>query len=582
VAKPSVRVDYPTEGHLDTTVPHKHLYVFLLAYRWGSLLLAMWLFLASPDIVAPGISLASLLAAALGGTLLITIFYAPLSKLLLDTPLLIGVDFIFVSLLLAYSGGPGSPYNLYALSPLLTSAFFFHIPEAVVAVVAFSILYPLILFTFAPTVDVGQLLIQLSGAWLVTALFGSVSNLLKQLQQTHQDLAQTLVDLAKQNEELTATYHQLETTHKLMLFFYAPDHQSIQQQLLKAVTQELRFSRALVGLVNPAINRLGRWQGLPNDGLADLSAISLPLDTDDGVIARVVLEQQIGWSVEGQSLTRNESLAYWLEPDQWLLLPLTWQERTVGVLMVAVEQVGRVEQSDDRWAILTSVVSQAAVALGNLDHTQRLTTEQERNRIARELHDTVAQSLFGIVFTLDACIKLLPKQAEAVKAELTDLRVVANKMRQEVRQSILNIWPSQLTAEQFQADLEKYVVNCAPSHFFDLDLTINGDFDGLPAVIRRSLYRVSQEALANTARHAGVDTARLYLYVEPHEVHLSIRDKGRGFDPKQAMARERNREGFGLRGMCERIESLGGSCDILSEEQQGTQVLIRLPLNGNN
>ena len=98
VAKPSAKDVRPTVDYLDTTVPHNRLFVFLLIYRWGSLLLAMWLFIANPDIVTPGISLALLLAAALAGTLLITIFYVPLSKLLLDTPLLIGVDFIFVSL----------------------------------------------------------------------------------------------------------------------------------------------------------------------------------------------------------------------------------------------------------------------------------------------------------------------------------------------------------------------------------------------------------------------------------------------------------------------------------------------------
>jgi signal transduction histidine kinase len=208
-----------------------------------------------------------------------------------------------------------------------------------------------------------------------------------------------------------------------------------------------------------------------------------------------------------------------------------------------------------------------------------LAIEQERNRFARDIHDTVAQSLFGIVFTLDACIKLLPHQAETVRQELVGLREVADQVRHEVRRSILDTWPSALTQEQLKADLSKYVAHFAVAHAFHLDITINGDFDRLPAAIRRGLYRISQEALTNTARHAGVDSARLTMHVEPDEVYLSITDHGKGFDPKVALAREVNRERFGLRGMCERVQALGGVCDILSQNGQGTQVLVRIPIN---
>jgi signal transduction histidine kinase len=250
--------------------------------------------------------------------------------------------------------------------------------------------------------------------------------------------------------------------------------------------------------------------------------------------------------------------------------------------LIAVETTGPINISDDRWAILTSLVSQAAVALGTIDRTRRLAAEEERNRIARDIHDTVAQSLFGIVFTLDACVKLLPKQTELVKKELLELRDLAHHTHHQVRQSILDIWPSELNTERFKADLDKYVNHCAPGHVFDVEFTIEGDFDGLSAGIRRGLYRVSQEALANAAKYAGVDRARLYLYVESDEVFLSIRDKGKGFDPKQVLARERNRDRFGLRGMNERIEALGGTCNILSRNGYGTQVLARIPTKGRN
>jgi two-component system sensor histidine kinase UhpB len=115
-----------------------------------------------------------------------------------------------------------------------------------------------------------------------------------------------------------------------------------------------------------------------------------------------------------------------------------------------------------------------------------------------------------------------------------------------------------------------------------VDFSIGGDFGRLSPAIRRSLYRVAQEALANAAHHAGVDSARVCLRVEGEQVYLSVQDRGRGFDPEVALARERDRERFGLRGMQERIRTLGGECEILSHADQGTVVLARMPVNGRD
>ncbi|MCB0153471.1 MAG: GAF domain-containing sensor histidine kinase, partial [Anaerolineae bacterium] len=454
---------------------------------------------------------------------------------------------------------------------------------AVLTTTTYSLLYPLALFAigrlgFPISVEIGQLFTQLAGAWLVTILFGRISNLLEKLRRAHTSLAAAHLDLTRQNQELVATHHQLEVIHELTLFVHAPDRGSVQQRLLKAATRELGFSRAAVGLFNPAQQRLESWQIYRTEA-GNATVRPLTHSPKNGLISEVALAQQPYWChTEAQALSSDEEFNHMLGPGNWLILPMTWQKQTVGLLLLSVDSAGPADISDDRWAILTSLVSQAAVALGTMERARRLAAEEERNRIARDIHDTVAQSLFGIVFTLDACAKLLPKQAALVKQELVELRDVADEVRHQVRQSILDIWPSDLTEAKFKADLSKYVADCAPDHVFTVDFTISGDFDGLPSLVRRSLYRVCQEALANAARHAGVDMARVYLYVEPAEVHLSIRDTGRGFDPKEALARERNRERFGLRGMQERIQTMGGTCDILSQCSQGTQILVRVPV----
>jgi signal transduction histidine kinase len=338
----------------------------------------------------------------------------------------------------------------------------------------------------------------------------------------------------------------------------------------------------MLGLVNPVTQRLGEWQIYPSPTDFEASTISsLPLAPEHGLLAQALLDGHARWWTNEEPLATDETLNAWLSYSAWLIVPLVLPEQPVGLLLVAVEG-GPGSLADDRLVVLTAVASQAAAALGTIDRAHRLAAEQERNRIARDIHDTLAQSLFGMVFSLDACIKMLPQQGELVQQELIELRQLADQVRHEIRRYILDTWPSELTWEQFKADLDKYVTHFAPAHTFAIDFTINGNFDRLPSVIRRSLYRVSQEALANAAHHAGVDSARLTVHVEPAEVYLSISDRGKGFEPKLALAREVNRERFGLRGMRERAQDLGGTCDILSQTGQGTQVLMRVPVKRRN
>jgi signal transduction histidine kinase len=325
---------------------------------------------------------------------------------------------------------------------------------------------------------------------------------------------------------------------------------------------------------------LGDWHVYPSPNHLKTSTLApLPLTPEQGLMAQTLLDGRARWWSNQEPLAADETLNAWLSQSEWLLVPLILPEQPVGLLLVTVKG-GPGSLSEDQLVVLTAVASQAAAALGTINRTRRLAMEQERNRIARDIHDTVAQSLFGMVFTLDACIRMLPQQGEAVQQELMELRQLADEVRHEIRRYILDTWPSELTWEQFKADLNKYVAHFAPAHTFHIDFTINGDYDRLPSVIRRSIYRVSQEALANAAHHAGVDSARLTLHVEPNEVYLSISDRGKGFEPKLALAREVNRERFGLRGMQERIQALGGTCDILSQIGQGSQVLVQLPVNG--
>ena len=135
----------------------------------------------------------------------------------------------------------------------------------------------------------------------------------------------------------------------------------------------------------------------------------------------------------------------------------------------------------ERENTLLTVANQAALALGTtilcIDRARRLAVETERNRIARDIHDTVAQSLFGIVYSLDACITMLPQKADDVRNELIELRTLANNAHDEVRRSIFDLWPSALTIELFMADLTNYISGCCRPRTFSIIFNNTGDFN---------------------------------------------------------------------------------------------------------
>jgi signal transduction histidine kinase len=212
-----------------------------------------------------------------------------------------------------------------------------------------------------------------------------------------------------------------------------------------------------------------------------------------------------------------------------------------------------------------------------IDRTRRLAIEQERNRIARDIHDTIAQSLFGMVFSLDACIAMLPEQVDSVIKELGELRALASRVREEVRQSIFDLWPGELDLERFKSDLNVNVSQCCHPQAFQINFTTSGDFDRLSPLIRRTLYRITQEALINAARHSGVRSAQVCLGIEAGQVHLCVRDQGRGFDLQAMGIHPREQGGFGLSGIKTRVSALGGDIAVLSQEDQGTMILASLP-----
>jgi len=572
----------------DRGIQLNRIFLFLVTYRWASLLLGLWPVFGSPGTPYSGAHPALTLGLAASITLLISLFYRALNRLLIRLPYLLILDMLLAAGVIAVSGGTQSPYYLYALSPLLAGAFFFQMRGALTSAGFFAVSYLAALLVsqriYATPVQLDALVTELAGIWLIAILIGYPSVLLKRLRQAHTDLEEARDELAGQNQELSTTHRQLQIIHDLTLALQAaPDVQSVQERVLSVVTDELGFSRAVIGLVNPITERLENWRSRPDTSPLPYHLAHLPLEPEAGPIARGLLaEPETTWLPADQMLTGNPTLNAWLGPGPWLFVPLALRENPVGVLLIAVEGDHEVGQNG-RLEMLTPVASQAAVALGTtmmcIDRAQRLAVERERNRIARDIHDTVAQSLFGIVFSLDACIAMLPDRAESVQSELLELRDLASNVRQQVRRSIFDLWPQELVLERFKSDLSQHAAQIGAPASFQVDFDMQAEFDELPAELRQVLYQVAQEALTNAAKHAGVDSARISLSFEENQVLLTVQDQGCGFDPELILSRQSGSDRFGLRSIRERVRSLGGTLDVHTGLDQGTCLSARLPIN---
>lgn len=545
----------------------------LVLYRWISLIPpAGSLILALSDSELPWRLVFALgFAVILNG--LISIFYRPLNRDVRRYPQLLAVDLILVAALIALTGGWQTPYYLYALSPLLAAAFFFRFRGAVITTTVFAPLYlaaVLVAYSFGGESPNWLVVIMaIVGFYLISAVFGYAAALMQHLRSAGDDLADAHRDLE--------VIHDLTTSLQS-----AADVNEVEERVLEAVTTELNFDRAVVALVDEDEQTITAWISRARQGPVSRKlphSAQLPLSAEGGVVSQALLDGSISLSALAP-LTSDEAINAHLEMEQAHIFPLLLREHPVGVLLV---EAGGSRNDAAGLHSLQSIANQAAVSLGTtmmcIDRAQRLAIQEERIRIAQDIHDTVSQSLFGIVYTLDGCLKLLPDQPQAVEPELRRVLGVAEETRAEIRKSILDIWPSTLTAGQFVSDLDKYATTICQIDDLALDFQVSGDFSMLSSRARRSLYRISQEALANIGQHSAASRAQVCVEVTDKHAILSVRDNGNGFDPDQVMQRVYGREHFGLRGMQERARSLGGACEINSRPGAGSTVIVDIPLS---
>jgi two-component system, NarL family, sensor kinase len=258
-------------------------------------------------------------------------------------------------------------------------------------------------------------------------------------------------------------------------------------------------------------------------------------------------------------------------------IPLYAGEKKLGVMNVASPQWRGLAPEDLQ--LLSTVGDLLAIAVERarlFDRSARLGAVEERNRLAREIHDTLAQGLTATGLQLESAEALLDESgAERAREPLRRALSLTRSNLDEARRSVLDLRAAPLEGRSLPEALKTLVDRWeAETDVATRFRAVNGSRPLSPRV-EVALYRVCQEALTNIASHACATRVTVRLVATPESVQLLIQDDGRGFDPS-SVAEDRH----GIVGMRERVEILGGSLKVESEPGEGARVEVSVPLEG--
>lgn len=289
-----------------------------------------------------------------------------------------------------------------------------------------------------------------------------------------------------------------------------------------------------------------------------------------------------GMKGEGSLSAQPSRLIDAIDAKEELVAPIRLGQRALGALVVQSLEAGAFDD-DDLFTVRT-IAGQVAVALENarLLQAERSLREfavaEERNRLAREIHDTLAQAFLGILMHLRA----IPGAPDAAAAEVhrEQAALLAQEGLQEARRSVWNLRPRSLEEKSLATALADELKRFQLRHGIATQLDVYGDTglaQGLPPRLEAGLLRIAQEALHNVAKHAHATSVTVELRLAPSWVELTVHDDGVGFEMPAGGFPAAPAGGFGLGGMRERAHLLGGELSVVSSPGAGTRVTARVP-----
>jgi len=370
------------------------------------------------------------------------------------------------------------------------------------------------------------------------------------------------------------------------------DAYTAMSDVVLAIAGELRLDAVLDRLVHAArelVDASYAALGIPDEngtefdqflhaGMSDELVAKLgPLPRTHGMLGAMLSDPR---PFRTDDITTDPRFRGWW-PDahprmrSFLGVPIVAKGDIIGAFYLTDKRAGPgFDEADEH--VIEVLAAHAAIAIENarlFEASRELSVIEERNRLARELHDAMTQNLFSLALTAEAASGLVRTDPARAEAEIDRIRALARETQAELRSLIFELRPPQLEADGLVATIGKDLEILGRAHGLKADLRVHGTPE-LDSSVEVELYRIVQEALNNAVRHAWAETIEVEVEARDGGVTMTVRDDGVGFDPGARAIRERR---LGLTSMRERAERLGGTFSVHTARDAGTTVRMELP-----
>lgn len=406
----------------------------------------------------------------------------------------------------------------------------------------------------------------------------SIGNDITDRMQTEAELKQYRAQLEELVEartgELSRAVTELHTLNRVAQTVVAfMDLQTTLQRVCEAVAPLFEAVTVIVNVVDFDRDETNLLVGFYNNGEdRHVPGIGefLPFDTTH--IIQQVLQTSEPFTVTGLQ-SRAEAAPLILVDrniDALLMVPLRSRGDPIGILGIMRDETGT-EFDEEDVLLAETIAGYVASAVENAQLTQQLADSavvEERNRIARELHDSVTQNLYTVATISDAIPDLWESHPEETHKALENLRRLSRGALAEMRILLLELRPASLLEKTLGQLLQQLGESVEGRSRIQVTTSIVGD-QIFPDDVQVALYRIAQEALNNVIKHSEATRAIIGLYHEQDQLTLSVRDNGRGIDPNMTVG-----GGFGMENMKERARQIDAKLTITSQLETDTEVSV--------
>ncbi|MFC2010858.1 GAF domain-containing protein [Chloroflexota bacterium] len=427
---------------------------------------------------------------------------------------------------------------------------------------------------------------------ILSRTFNDMANNVQQrsqeLEASHRELAQLNMGLEERVRQKTK---ELSTLNEVLTVI---NQCSEEEELVNTtLTRILNATELAAGMIHMIDKKSNKLVCVSQKGLSGRTAVKMRNEAGENIQEQafrskeVIVVNDCNHTHEAYSMTGEEG-----KYRSCISLPIKSEDNILGTLSLASYTSERFDSETTR---MLSIISGAlGIALENSRATQSIkeankvreqlleklisAQEEERRRIARELHDEASQSLAALALNLENISDDLPVKYRDARTRLTTLKEQAIQTLGSVRNLALELRPSALDDLGLTKATEWFTKDYLNKRGIDTEIKITDSIAKLPPYTETMLFRIVQEALTNVVKHAGASKVKLTLELSSSKVNMQIEDNGKGFESELVFGGDRSQQTLGIHGMAERVALLGGTFSIRSQPGIGTYICVEVPL----